>query len=414
MNKSSYNKKKLMLLGGSRFLFPIIEEAHRLNIHTITVDYLPDNDAHKKSDEYVNVSIIDKEAVLEVAEDLRIDGVMAFACDPGVVTASYVAEKMGLPFQCSFQTACILQDKSLFRTFLRDNGFNCPKAKEYSDASVALKDAGYFSWPVIVKPVDSAGSKGVTKVEREECLEKAVINAFDNSISKRIIIEEFLDIVGYQSSTDMFTVDGCVDMPLFSDQMFDAEATNPFVPTSEIWPSTMPAHHQANLVNQLNRLFGLLGCKNGLYNIECRVCSDGKVYLMEVSPRGGGNHIALVQDMAYGTNYIENEIKNAVGMPLNLKRAKELDGHWCTYCLHPQKNEHGIFESVKFREYIERCNLEYVDLALKPNAVIKPFTGANMSLGDVLLHFNSREELIDAISNPIKWIDIQISPSHIQ
>lgn len=401
-------KKKLLLLGGSRFLFPVIEEAHKLNIHVITADYLPDNDAHKRSDEYVNVSIIDKDAVLKVAEELQIDGVMSFACDPGVVTASYVAEKMGLPFQCSYNAASILQDKSKFRAFLAENSFNCPKAKEYSDASLALKDAALFSWPVIVKPVDSAGSKGVTKVERVDCLEEAVGKAFDNSISKRIIIEDFLDVVGYQSSTDMFTVDGRVDMPLFSDQVFDPEATNPYVPTVELWPATMPINYQSDLVDQLNKLFGLLGCKNGIYNIECRVCSNGKTYLMEVSPRGGGNHIALIQDMAYGINYIENEIRNAVGLPLDLNKANSIEGNWCTYSLHPHKDQQGTFESVTFREDFEKTNLKYIDLALKPGAVVKPFTGANMSLGDVLLRFNSREELFDAVLAPSKWLNIRI------
>ena len=411
MDKLSNKKKKLMLLGGSRFLFPVIEEAHKLNIHVITVDYLPDNEAHTKSDEYVNVSIVDKDAVLKVAEELKIDGVMAFACDPGVLTASYVAEKMGLPFQCSYQAACILQDKSKFRKFLADNGFNCPWAKEYDDVLSALKDAEHLSLPVIVKPVDSAGSKGVTKLERIECLESAVIKAFDNSITKKIIIEDFLDIVGYQSSTDMFTVDGRVDMPLFSDQVFDPDAENPYVPTVELWPTSMSVNYQTDLINQLNKLFGLLKCKNGLYNIECRVCSDGKAYLMEISPRGGGNHIALIQDMAYGTNYIENEIRNVVGMPLNLKQANEIKGHWCTYSLHPNKDQQGPLESLKFNDDFEVNHIKHIDLALalKPGAVIKPFTGANMSIGDVLLHFNSREELFDAVSNPSKWLNIKVN-----
>lgn len=91
--------KKLLLLGGSRYLVPVIEAAHKLGLYVITCDYLPDNDAHKISDEYMNISIIDKDAVLKAAEEKQIDGVMSFACDPGVVTAAYVAEKMGLPFR---------------------------------------------------------------------------------------------------------------------------------------------------------------------------------------------------------------------------------------------------------------------------------------------------------------------------
>ena len=90
--------KKLLLLGGAQYLLPVIEEAHKLGLYVITCDYLPDNIAHKHSDEYRNVSIIDKDAVLSTARELGIDGIMSFACDPGVVTAAYVAEKLGLPF----------------------------------------------------------------------------------------------------------------------------------------------------------------------------------------------------------------------------------------------------------------------------------------------------------------------------
>lgn len=150
--------KKILLLGGSQYLLPVIEAAHNLGYYTITCDYLPNNIAHKYSDEYCNVSIIDKEAVFQLARELQIDGIMSFACDPGVITAAYVAEKMGLPSCGPYESVCILQNKGLFRKFLSDNGFNVPTAKGYSSVKEAMKDISLFHWPVIVKPTDSAGS----------------------------------------------------------------------------------------------------------------------------------------------------------------------------------------------------------------------------------------------------------------
>lgn len=111
---------------------------------------------------------------------------------------------MGLPFQCSYKVACILQDKSLFRQFLSEHDFNCPHAKGYTSIEDALNDVDFFTWPVIVKPVDSAGSKGVTKVEKKESLKEAIEIALESSISKHFIIEDFLDKVGAQSSADIF------------------------------------------------------------------------------------------------------------------------------------------------------------------------------------------------------------------
>ena len=114
-------QKKLMLLGGIRYLLPVIKAAHEQGYYVITADYLPGNIAHKFSDEYVNVSIIDKEAGLKVAQEKLIDGIMSFGVDPGVVSASYVQEQMGLPSFGPYESVCILQNKDRFRAFLSDH-----------------------------------------------------------------------------------------------------------------------------------------------------------------------------------------------------------------------------------------------------------------------------------------------------
>ena len=85
--------KKILMLGGSRYIIPVIRAAHELGYSVVTCDYLPNNIGHKYSDEYYNVSIVEKDAVLALASKLGTCGVMSFACDPGVTTAAYVAEK---------------------------------------------------------------------------------------------------------------------------------------------------------------------------------------------------------------------------------------------------------------------------------------------------------------------------------
>ena len=186
-------QKKLMLLGGIRYLLPVIKAAHEQGYYVITADYLPDNIAHKYSDEYANVSIIDKEAVLKVAKEKRIDGIMSFGVDPGVVSASYVQDKMGLPSFGPYESVCILQNKDRFRSYLSEHGFNAPKAKGYSDLMDALADQEEWDYPIIVKPTDSAGSKGVSRVDEKSQLKAAVEHAFDKSLSGHIIIEDFIE-----------------------------------------------------------------------------------------------------------------------------------------------------------------------------------------------------------------------------
>lgn len=400
--------KKLMLLGGSRYLLPVIEAAHKLGIYVITCDYLPDNIAHKYADEYCNESVIDKDAVLARARQLQIDGIMSFACDPGVVTAAYVAEKMHLPFQGSYEAVSILQDKGKFRSFLTENGFNCPHAKRYEDADAPLRDVDFFTWPVIVKPTDSAGSKGVTRVDKPEDLKSAIETALNGAHNGAFIVEDFLTFEGYHSSADLFTIDGKLKFVSFSDQLFDKEADNPYTPALIIWPTTMKQAHQDYLTREIQRLMELLHMRNGIYNIETCAGSDGKPYIMEVSPRGGGCKIAELQRLAYGVDLIEQEVKCAVGMQPDEITQTECNGTWCEMVVHAGGGEGGILDEVVFDELVARKHIKVVDLATKPGDIVSPFTGANAALGDVFVRAETREELQNLIENKERWMQIRL------
>lgn len=399
-------QKRLMLLGGLRYLLPVIEEAHKLGVHVITADYLPDNIAHKYSDEYCNVSIIDKEAVLKAAQELQIDGILSHAVDPGVVSAAYVAEQMGLPFQCSYKTACILQDKSLFRQFLADNGFNCPHAKGYNKAEDALKDIDYFEWPVIVKPVDSAGSKGVTKVGAPRDLPAAIETALASSISKNFIIEDFLEKEGFSAGSESFVVDGKLLYNGFYDQYFNDEASNPYTPSAEVWPSIMKNEYKEEIKSELQRLVTLLGITTGLFNVECRVCKNGKAYLMEVSPRAGGNRLAEMLNHAADVNINEAETRKAIGLPVGNIHEPNYKGHFAILVLHAEKE--GIFDYISIDESFYKQHIIEKEVRVSKGDKVTSFSGANAALGTLFLKFDTREELAEALDNQKEWLKIKL------
>ena len=401
-------KKKLMLLGGLRYLLPVIEAAHRHNIHVITVDYLPGNIAHKYSDEYHNVSIIDKDAVFALAQELQIDGIMSFAVDPGVVAAAYTAEKMGLPFQCSYESACILQDKSRFRKFLADNGFNVPNARGYSEQDNALKDIDYFNWPVIVKPVDSAGSKGVTRVDDPAGLPAAIAHALDCSHSRHFIIEDFLEKVGPSSDTDCFSVEGDLIFCTFNNQYFDADAENEYTPAAYSWPSSIPQWAQDELRSELQRLVSLLNMKTGLYNIETRLCKNGKAYIMEVSPRAGGNRLAEMLKYVTGEDIIERATLAAVNEPFAPigKGADQTRQHIVEIILHA--NRAGSFARLDISPELRPIVVEE-DLWIKPGTQVETFTGANMAIGTLALRANSQEDVSRIILQAKHGVQVMIS-----
>lgn len=396
--------KKILLLGGSRYLLPVIKSAHELGLYVITCDYLPDNIAHKYSDEYVNVSIIDKEAVLEVAKKLEIDGIMSFATDPGVVTAAYVAEKLGLPYGGSYESVSILQDKGRFRSFLTEHNFNVPHAKSYKNLEDALRDTDFFTWPVIVKPVDSAGSKGVTRVDDKNELRKAIEYALDFSHCDQFIIEDFIEKKGCSSDTDSFSIDGKLVATTFSSQRFDVQSDNPYAPMAYSWPSTFSREHEDELTSEIQRLLTLLDMQSSIYNIETREGVDGKAYIMEVSPRGGGNRLAEMIRYASGVDMIKAAVQAAVGLQIDKVEQPQYDGSWAEYVLHSRID--GKFKEFWIEPDFAANNVIEVDLWVTQGEEIHSFTAANFSIGTVVMKFASQEELESKLSSMERYIKV--------
>ncbi len=393
------SQKKLMLLGGLRYLLPAIKAAHEQGYYVITADYLPDNIAHKFSDEYVNVSIIDKEAVLKVAREKQIDGIMSYAVDPGVVTAAYVQKEMGLPAFGPYESVDILQHKDKFRDFLCRNGFNVPQAKGFDSVEAALQETYWYPWPVIVKPTDSAGSKGVTKVEKVEDLRPALEWAMENSLSGHIIVEEFIDKAGCSSDCDCFSLNGELKVCVFNAQHFDLNAAGPYVPAAYSWPSTFGKGNEALLKSEIQRLLFLLKMKTCLYNVETRIGTNGKPYIMECTPRAGGNRLAEMIRYGTGTDMITASVRGCVGDSVEIEQ-KPFDGHWAEIILHA--NTTGVFDSLEISpnfsgEVIER------DLWVSKGDHVDSFIGANNAIGTLVLRFETQEALSKSLANQNWW-----------
>jgi biotin carboxylase len=320
---------------------------------------------------------------------------MSFAVDPGVLTASYVAEKLGLP-GCPYESVQILQNKVRFRQFLTDNGFNVPKARGYSSTNEALLDFTSFNFPVIVKPVDAAGSKGVTKVESIEQLKPALDEAMRFSLkAKEIIVEDYIESKGFASDTDSFSINSDLQFVSFNNQFFDAKAKNPYTPAAFSWPALMDQRHQKELANELKRLVRLLKLGTSIYNIEVRVGKDDKPYIMEVSPRGGGNRLSEMLRHASGTDLISLAVRSAIGEPIEELQMPVYNGYWAEIILHAEKD--GMFDSLFIDPYLKKNNIIEIDLWVTEGEKVNSFNSATDAIGTLVLRFDSEEEIKQAM-----------------
>lgn len=401
--------KTLLLLGGARYALPVIDAAHELDARVVTCDYLPNNYAHAFSDGYINASIVDPDAVLDAARRCGADGIMPFAADPGVVSAAYAAEKLDLPFQGSYEAVSILQDKERYRSFLRDNDFNCPELHVYRSASEAIGEADRIAYPVIAKPVDAAGSKGCTRVDGPEGLRAAVEAALSFSRDGRCIVEQFLEKAGDSSDADAFVLGGEFKCVSFTSQLFDPVVPNPYTPAAYAMPASMPTWAQRELVGELQRMADLLGLRDGVFNIETRVAADGRAYIMESSPRGGGNRLCEMLCRATGgkTDLVRCAVQAALGEPVDAVLMPEYDGFWYQEMVHSDRA--GSFGGIEYTPGFREAHVAEEQLWVEPGGGVEAFSAANHAFGSVFLRFDRQDELEAFRAHPRDYMRIKVS-----
>ena len=396
--------KKILLLGGANTQIPSILTAKKMGYYTITCDYLPDNPGHKFADEYHNVSTTDKEAVLALAKELQIDGILAYATDVAAATAAYVSEAMGFPTS-PYKSVDILTNKDKFRAFLEENGFCTPRARGYSSVEEAKKDLENFKFPVMVKPVDSAGSKGVARMDDAGQLEELVENALQYSRCKRFIIEEYVEKYRYQIAGDGFSVDGKLVFRCFANEHFSNKAASPYVPIGESFPYDMPKEVHEKVHAEIQRLLTLLDMKTQAYNFDIRIDKDYNVYLMEVGPRNGGNMIAQVIEKATGIPFVEYMLKAAMGEDCSELKMVEPEGFWSCYILHTLKE--GNFKRIQYTDEIKK-NIVEEHIHVKEGEELIPFTGSNGTVGVLILRYDSMEEMLHKMDNMYDYITVEV------
>ena len=401
-------RKKVLLLGGSNFQLPSVQTAKRMGYYAITCDYLPNNPGHRFADEYHNVSTTDRQAVLELAKKLKIDGIVCYASDPAAPTAAFVAQEMGLAGQ-PYDSVEILSNKDKFREFLAQNNFHVPRARGFSRIENALNDFHNFTLPVMVKPVDSSGSKGVSKIERKEQLKNAAEYALGFSRAKRFIVEEYVEKDSYQIAGDGFSVNGKLEFRCFANEHFENSGANPFVPIGESFPYSKPSAIHDKIHNEIQRLLTLLGMGTGAYNFDVRLNGRGQTVLMEVAPRNGGNLIAQVIKYATGVDMVEYTLKAAMGEDCSDLKMAAPKNFWSCYMVHSKAG--GILQSVTIDENFKKNNVVEFEMFFKNGERVEAFTGSGGTLGAMILRFSSMDEMLYKMDNMREFVKVEITPS---
>ncbi len=382
-------QKKILMLGGSAQQVPAIEAAKEMGYYTVLIDYLPDNPGQHVANKWYQESTTDVEAVYRIAKEEGVSGILPYASDPAALPAAIVCERLGLPTNPA-KSVEILGVKHKFRDFLANNGFACPRKFTFSpSASIdeVFEQTRSLTIPIVIKPTDSSGSKGVSFLNDATMLSEAIAHAVIYSRNKILIAEEYITRgFPYVIGGDIFVDNG--NIVLFGEMSCLRDDDNRgLIPIGKKMPHGMTPLQTANLHKELQRLISTLNINAGEFNIEAIIDTDNKVHFLEVGPRAGGNMIPVQLSDAFNVDLIKANILAAMGEPVNLNPIEPKECYM-THVLHSHVD--GTYMDIRYSSKLEPYVYRKVHYK-KSGDPVEAFDGAGKALGIVFMRFPSTE-----------------------
>ena len=302
--------KTLAIIGASYLQRPLVERAKQMGLRTICFAWPQGAVCKDLCDIFYPVSITEREEILKLCRAEQIDGVCTIASDVAAPTVAYVAEQMGLTGN-SYEAALRAHDKHKMREALVAAGVDCPAFVTVGNERRACEG---MELPLIVKPSDRSGSLAVTKVTRWQDLDAAVEEALRVSLAHEALIEEFIE--GREISVEMISCHG----QHYALQITDKTTTEAphFVELAHHQPSNLPEAMQERIFAITRQALNALGLTNGASHSEYKITKSGRVVVMEIGGRMGGDFIGsdLVR-LSTGYDFLQGVIEVALGQTIH-------------------------------------------------------------------------------------------------
>ncbi len=303
-------KKTILIAGGSHAEIPLIRAAKELGYFVITTGNRENDLGHGFSDRYVKADFSDKEAILKLVTDLKIDAICPCANDFSALSSAYAAEKTGLNGHDSLEISEIIHLKDRFREFAIKHGISSPKALSFNDYEAALKALDRFILPVIVKPVDLTGGKGITRIDELAQAGALIKNAFDISRVKRVVIEEFIE--GTNHGFSCFIRNKKVVFYFWDNEHY---FLNRYMVSGASCPGDVPESALKELVNESEKIASILNLKDGIFHLQF-ILKVGKAYIIEICRRPPGDLYIDFVKHATGVDYPMYIVRSFAGMSI--------------------------------------------------------------------------------------------------
>ena len=388
-------QKTILILNGSHSEVPLIKSAKKMGLYVITSGNDPYLIGHQYSDSFIKADFSDKELIIKIVKKMKVNFICPPAHDLGMLTASYVAEKLNLPGYDSFKKSEIVHHKDKFKDFCKKINFKTPaifsEQYNYNDIKKIYKSS-----KLIIKPVDLGGGKGISIVNNERSFEKAKLKAKRASPSKKIVIEQFV-----QGSLHSLTTYVTNKKIVFFHHDNELTFKNPFNVHSSLAPGTLSEANLNFVITQLELFSKQLNLVDGILHAQI-ISNKTDCFIIELTRRCSGDLYPLPVEFITKIPWSDVIIKTFIGK-INKFPNKPKSSKFCArHCLTANKN--GIAKSI-FVDPVINKNIFDKIVFLKENEVIRDFE--NKKFGVYILQFSTIEEMIDKMYriNQLLFID---------
>ena len=391
-------QKKLLVLNGSHSDIPLIQAGKALGYYVITTGNQPGLIGHKYADEYVCADYSDYKAVTEIAKEKKIDAVCACANDFGAITAAYVAEQLGLPGHDSFETMLTLHHKDRFKRLAKEHHLRTPLAESFTDEKSAREYALSLDYPIIVKPIDLTGGKGISKAFTPEEKIRSIRVALDRSPRKCIVIERF--ITGTYHSFSTFIVDKKVAFS-FSDNEYSF--ASPYFVSTSAGPATGIEKVKSILIEESEKVARILNLVDGRLHTQYVMDEQGQPHVLEMTRRCSGDVYSYPAMRALGINTPEWIVKAECGISCkDYPRGVEQTGFVGRHCVMAPRN--GRIKDIHIAEELEQHVYDRI-MWWEPGYEI---TNYLLDKAGILFYsFDSQEQMLDIVNRMTSLISVE-------
>lgn len=310
--------KKIVIIGANEFQNPLILKAKEMGYETHVFAWKTGAVGEETADCFYPISIIEKDRILEECRKLKPEAIVSIASDLATITVNYIARELGLVCN-SERNVRVSTNKYEMRKAFQTAGVETPDFCEIG-LEDDLSKIKRMKLPIIVKPTDRSGSRGITKVERIEEIEEAVKTSIEYSFEKKAIVEEYLE--GNEYSCECISFHGKHHF-LTITKKYTTGAPH-FIETGHLEPSDLDEKTQEKVKEQVFCALDALDIQYGASHSEFKIDSKGNVHIIEVGARMGGDCIGshLVQ-ISTGYDFLKMVIQVAAGEEPDMKRMSE-------------------------------------------------------------------------------------------